>query len=133
LAYIKAYYDEPRFFSAVIACSKRLWEPPNLDIADPEKLRSALATIFSNAELDDILAGATAAETKKMLTTNSENALEKGAYGAPWFWVTNSAGVSEPFFGSDRFHFMWQYLDLPFQNFELLDKNETLETKGSKL
>jgi hypothetical protein len=28
---------------------------------------------------------------------------KQGAFGCPWFWVTNSEGKSEPFFGSDRY------------------------------
>lgn len=29
--------------------------------------------------------------------------VEKGAFGAPWWLVTNKEGVEEPFFGSDRY------------------------------
>ena len=29
-------------------------------------------------------------------------ALSRGAFGAPWLWVTDSKGRSQPFFGSDR-------------------------------
>jgi len=28
---------------------------------------------------------------------------KQGAFGCPWFWVTNLEGKSEPFFGSDRY------------------------------
>lgn len=46
--------------------------------------------------------------------------LGKGAFGSPWFWVRNGEGKEEPFFGSDRFHFMWEYLGLPWQDIEIL-------------
>jgi len=35
-------------------------------------------------------------------------------------WVRNTEGKEEPFFGSDRFHFMWEYLGLPWQDIEIL-------------
>lgn len=53
---------------------------------------------------------------------------DQGAFGCPWFWVVNTErrahgghgrggleGESEkvggePFFGSDRWHFIWDYL-----------------------
>lgn len=48
----------------------------------------------------------TAAETKEWkdkLLANTQEALDQGAFGAPWFWVRNAEGKEEPFFGSDRY------------------------------
>lgn len=42
---------------------------------------------------------------KKMLTDETAMLVEKGAFGAPWWLVTNKEGVEEPFFGSDRYVF----------------------------
>ena len=43
---------------------------------------------------------------KQRLNDNTKEALERGAFGCPWFWVCNSKGEEEPFFGSDRYvHF----------------------------
>jgi glutathione S-transferase kappa 1 len=58
---------------------------------------------------------ATEKEWKGTLTSNTKTALDKGAFGAPWIWVTNAQGVAEPFFGSDRFHFMWEFLGLAWE------------------
>lgn len=43
-----------------------------------------------------------------------------GAFGCPWFWVHDGKGNAEPFFGSDRFHYMWDYLELPHQDLVLV-------------
>ena len=41
---------------------------------------------------------------KKKLMDVTRMVVEKqGAFGNPWYWVTNSEGKSEPFFGSDRY------------------------------
>jgi 2-hydroxychromene-2-carboxylate isomerase len=46
-------------------------------------------------------------------------ARDLGAYGCPWFWVYDGKGNAEPFFGSDRFHYMWDYLDIPHEDLAL--------------
>jgi hypothetical protein len=56
------------------------------------------------------------------LTANTKEALDKGAFGVPWFWVRNAEGKEEPFIGSDRFHFMWEFLGLPWQDIAILLK-----------
>lgn len=58
---------------------------------------------FSADECAAILAAAQTPEVKDALARSTEEALQKGAYGAPWLWVTNGdEGKAEPFFGSDR-------------------------------
>jgi glutathione S-transferase kappa 1 len=57
---------------------------------------------FSNGEIETIVKAASEMEWKDRLTANTKNALELGAFGAPWHWVRNSEGKEEPFFGSDR-------------------------------
>lgn len=57
--------------------------------------------------------------------------LELGAFGAPWMWVKNGEGKEEPFFGSDRCHFMWEFLKLPWRDIEVLPKGA--EAEKSKL
>lgn len=64
-------------------------------------------------------------EWKDKLSSNTKEALDQGAFGAPWMWVTNAEGVCEPFFGSDRFHFMWEFLGLPKRDLEILPKKES--------
>ena len=59
--------------------------------------------LFSPNEVDDIMAAAETKEWKDRLLANTQEALDKGAFGAPWFWVRNAEGKEEPFFGSDRY------------------------------
>jgi glutathione S-transferase kappa 1 len=82
----------------------KLWTPPWSNITEPEVLRKELTNLnlFSAKEVDEITAAAETKEWKDKLLSNTQEALDKGAFGAPWFWVKNAQGVEEPFFGSDR-------------------------------
>ena len=68
-------------------------------------------------------------EIKKQLTANTEEAVRRGAYGAPWFWVQNGDGKEEPFFGSDRFAFMWAYLGVPTEELRIIPPEERGKAK----
>ncbi|KAI1637156.1 thioredoxin-like protein [Biscogniauxia mediterranea] len=87
---------------------------------------------------------------KDALRRNVERALARGAFGAPWLWVTRTGKGKqegreeeekekeggdgkgggeegegegeggEPFFGSDRWHFVYEYLGVPYRGVELL-------------
>jgi 2-hydroxychromene-2-carboxylate isomerase len=98
----------------------RFWSPPNLDLTQENILSKALAEatsdfvgsgsssntasrLFSDDDVKRIMEAASSQEMKDLLKETTQQAVEKGAFGAPWFWVTNSAGISEPFFGSDRY------------------------------
>lgn len=76
--------------------------------------------LFSREEVERIMQATSSKEIKDLLTATTKEALDHGAFGAPWFWVTNAAGASEPFFGSDRFHFIYKFLGLPYQDVALL-------------
>jgi glutathione S-transferase kappa 1 len=39
-------------------------------------------------------------------------------------WVRNGEGKEEPFFGSDRFAFMWTFLGVPFRDIEIIPGKE---------
>jgi glutathione S-transferase kappa 1 len=54
------------------------------------------------------------------LLANTQKVLDQGAFGAPWMWVRNTAGREEPFFGSDRFHFVYAFLGVPFHDIEIV-------------
>ena len=76
---------------------------------------------FTKSQVVDIMQAASTSKYKEALTATTKLAYEKlGAYGAPWFWITNDKGVSEPFFGSDRWAYMWDFLKIPHQNVEIL-------------
>ncbi|KAI1393742.1 thioredoxin-like protein [Hypoxylon trugodes] len=77
--------------------------------------------LFSAAEVEQILKAASSNEYKDVLRASTDEALKRGAFGSPWLWVTNEAtGKSEPFFGSDRWSHVYEFLGLPYQDVALL-------------
>lgn len=102
-----------------------MWEglgAEQLNISKPENVMRVLThqDLFSKSEAEGILAKANSPEVKAKLTKNTEFAVkELGAFGAPWFWVDNGNGKPEPFFGQDRWHYMYAFLDLPRSDLKL--------------
>ncbi|KAL7275924.1 hypothetical protein RUND412_001117 [Rhizina undulata] len=88
-----------------------LWER-SLDISQTSALAEALSPLFAPEQIAAILEGAASPEIKQGLLEKTQDAVKAGAFGAPWFVVRNARGEESPFFGSDRFHFMWQFLGL---------------------
>lgn len=141
LHYIKSNFATDTYVAAFHYLFYRFWTPENADLRDVEVLKSVLQAapagfsgkeslkasssqrkpMFTAAEVDAILAGSTAQTAKDQLTAATKEALDRGAFGAPWMWVTNDEGDEEPFFGSDRFHFMYQFLGLPYKDVSLSD------------
>jgi glutathione S-transferase kappa 1 len=82
-----------------------MWKPPNINITIPASLVDVLTDsgLFSDEQIKEIMQKATEKEWKDKLLANTQKALDLGAFGAPWLWVTNGQGISEPFFGSDRY------------------------------
>lgn len=81
---------------------------------------TALRKVFNIQEAEDILKAAQTPEIKQALNDTTRHAVEDlGAFGCPWFWVHDGLGNAEPFFGSDRFHYMWDYLGIPHRDREL--------------
>lgn len=140
LHYIRNSYDSDTFVAAFHYLFYRFWTPANADLRDAEVLRGVLADarqgfngkpdavagakpLFTAEDVDAIISAATQQAAKDQLTAATNEAIERGAYGAPWFWVRNDAGVKEPFFGSDRFHFIYKLLGLPYRDVALLDSS----------
>ncbi|KAJ7511814.1 putative glutathione S-transferase kappa 1 [Mycena galericulata] len=128
LCYIKATFPASTFEKAWLALFRGMWIAPNADISLPDPFRQTLrdTNLFSDAELDAILVAASQKEWKDRLLANTKKVLDQGAFGAPWMWVRNAKGEEEPFFGSDRFHFMWEYLGLPWKDIELIPRQAKL-------
>jgi 2-hydroxychromene-2-carboxylate isomerase len=79
------------YIEAVYQC---MWEK-QLDMADPEVIKNALAIANLNAE--EIMAGSVEPAIKQKLIENTEASVNKGSFGAPTFYVGD-----EMFFGKDR-------------------------------
>ena len=118
LHYIKRNYPQETYEAAIHHLFHSFWTPPNLNITQPAVLAKVLATapsfsgagsradskkpLFTREQIEEILGAAKSQEVKDLLTSATQEALDRGAFGAPWLWVTNGAGKEEPFFGSDR-------------------------------
>lgn len=83
------------------------------NVSQEPLLLAVWSKLFTPEELKVIMSAAGTPEYKKKLLDNTEEAVKLGAFGAPWFTVRNSKGEEAPFFGSDRFHFMYRFLGLP--------------------
>jgi len=79
---------------------------------------------FTPEEISSILAATKDQAWKDVLTENTKKVLEQGAFRAPWMWVTNGEGKQGPFFGSDRFHFLWRFLGVPYRDVEIIPRGE---------
>lgn len=118
MCYIKDHHPREKFEEAMRSLWVAIWQK-DMDISQEPLLSAALETIFTPEELKAILSATSAPEYKKKLLDNTQEALDLGAFGAPWFTVRNSKGEESPFFGSDRFHFMYQFLGLPMNDMEI--------------
>ena len=108
-------------------CFLATWEYSfitHVDISKPEGLAKLLSEYFDAAEVQEIMRLGTTKEYKDRLTANTKRALDQGAYGAPWFWMTNDKGVSEPLFGSDRWPYFLDFLGVDFQDIKIIDKGQ---------
>lgn len=118
LHYIRASYPAAVYQSAWHYLLHALWSPAKRNVSDAGVLAGVLAEapkgfrgpgtgevgekLFSEAEVKAIMDAAADDEWKGALKACVEEALGRGAFGAPWLWVTNDKGQGEPFFGSDR-------------------------------
>ena len=129
LHYIKATYADEVYEATILHLLRLFWSPPeNVNLTLHENVRLALLgvkldgerRVFAEGEVNEILREAGRNEWKNNLRSTTQEALDRGAFGAPWLWVTNEEGRGEPFFGSDRFAFVYRYLGLPVRDAELL-------------
>jgi len=122
LIYIKDNYPQEKYEEVFVQTWVRMWEQ-HWDISKPEKLAELLASLFSEQDVRNILEAANTTEVKQKLNAVTKLALDSGAFGCPWYLVTNSSGKKEPFFGSDRWHYMWSFLGVPFQDVAIKEKS----------
>ncbi|KAJ7129331.1 DSBA family oxidoreductase [Mycena epipterygia] len=134
MIYIKDHYPRDKFETVFLDLFRVLWVPPQIDLSKPDNFKNFLLKSFTSSEADAIIAGAGTPEYKTKLTEITKMVVEEqGAFGCPWFWVTNAQGKSEPFFGSDRFHFIFEFLSLPWQDIRLLPNGEPRAAQKANL
>lgn len=96
----------------------------HINIEKLDGLAKLLGTHFDDAEVKEIMRLMATKEFKDKLTQNTKDALEQGAFGAPWFKLTNANGVEEPLFGSDRWAYMWDFLGIEYEDIRIVDKTK---------
>ncbi|KAF7948709.1 hypothetical protein EAE96_007903 [Botrytis aclada] len=135
LCFIKSRYSVEVFEKTWLEIFNALWVPPQKNITIPEIFKEFLNGLgmFDEKGVEDIMQKATEKEWKDKLLENTKDALEKGAFGAPWMWVRNAEGKEEPFFGSDRFHFMWRFLGVKFKDIEIVRGEKMVGEGKAKL
>jgi glutathione S-transferase kappa 1 len=121
MIYVKERYHREKYEEAFITLWEHFFEQ-HIDISRPENMANALREKLEEHQVQEILEAASTPRIKQALTDNTRRAIELGAFGAPFFWVRNDKGHDEPFFGSDRFHFMWDYLGLPWSDISIQER-----------
>jgi len=99
----------------------------HVNIQNLDGLAKLLGSHFDEPEVKEIMRLMGTKEYKDKLTQNTKDAIEQGAFGAPWFKLTNAKGVQEPLFGSDRWAYMWDFLGVEYEDIRIVDK-----TKGEQ-
>jgi len=132
LCFIKSRHPRDKYEAAFISTFPPLWIAPHSDISKPANMATLLSKNFTAEEVEEIMTAASQPEWKAKLTANTQEVLDQGAFGAPWMMVTNSEGKREPFFGSDRFHFMWQFLGVPFTDITIIPSNGAVEVVSNE-
>ncbi|KAF2430299.1 thioredoxin-like protein [Tothia fuscella] len=121
ITFIKSSYPQSKFEDTFCDLWKAMWENHD-DLSKPKKMIDLLSKRFEPDDVKKIMEGANKPEIKQELNEKTKQALDSGAFGCPWFEVTNTNGKKEPFFGSDRFHFMFDFLGLPWQDIAIKEK-----------
>lgn len=67
---------------------------------------------FSKDEVEAVMGKIADPQVKKMLSANSEQAMEEGAFGLPWFVCENGKGEKEAFWGVDHLGQVVEFLGL---------------------
>ena len=93
-----SYQEDGDFLKYVNVIFQNMWvEPKNLN--DHEVLEKVL--MENNFDIDDFMKRISDQNIKNKLISNTENAVKKGAFGAPTIFIGN-----EMFFGQDRMEFV---------------------------
>ncbi|KAF4121198.1 DSBA-like thioredoxin domain [Geosmithia morbida] len=108
MLYVKANYPARTFHAVLARLFSAMWIPPHVNVCSDEGLARVLAEavasdgepVFTDHDVRAVLDGR--AGLKDSLASQTNKAVDQGAFGAPWFWVTNAKGETDGFFGSDR-------------------------------
>ncbi|KAF1947338.1 thioredoxin-like protein [Clathrospora elynae] len=101
LCYVKEAHPQ-QFIAIFLDIFRAMWGNGE-DVSKPEILIEVLQQRLKKDAVQEVMEKANSAPHKQQLNDNTKEALDRGAFGCPWFFVRNSKGEEEPFFGSDRY------------------------------
>jgi glutathione S-transferase kappa 1 len=129
--YVRDAYPRNVYEALFEECFKAGWVEA-IDLSKADNMMTVVKRVFDRPEdIEAVSKSPDDPAIKKQLSSNTERAFKNhGAFGCPWYWVSDGKGRQEPFFGSDRYHYMWAYLDLPHCGMELLPPGETCHTRA---
>jgi 2-hydroxychromene-2-carboxylate isomerase len=78
-----------------------------------DEIRASVSGVLSGNQFSSLWAKSQTPQVKEQLKQHTAEAISRGAFGAPFFWVRNKQGKEEPFFGSDRFDHIAHFLNEP--------------------
>ncbi|KAM0721910.1 hypothetical protein Q7P37_002835 [Cladosporium fusiforme] len=81
-------------------------------IGEPDIVAQGLERVFAKDEVRGIMESVSTPEVKGLLSANTAQALECGAFGLPWFVARDAEGREEGFFGFDRLGMVVDHLGL---------------------
>ena len=129
MLYVKDNYTREQFEKAFELLWDYSFDPTyHIDISKPDNMAKCLAETLPKDDVPKIMAAASTPKYKEMLSAQTKKAVELGAFGAPFFWMTNDKGESEPLFGSDRWAYMFDFMGVEISDLYIKDKH-----KDSKL
>ncbi|RYO74423.1 hypothetical protein DL764_010826 [Monosporascus ibericus] len=147
LHYVRDHFPAEAYLATFHYLFHAFWAL-RLDLTSAEALEKALGEIpsgfagkgtgdaarplFASAQVGEVMRAVGSQTYKDALKKATDEALRRGAFGCPWLWVTNAEGKAEPFFGSDRWHYIYEFLGLPYQDVALLPPRKP-EVADSKL
>ena len=90
-----------------------LWtQESESEIADAKVFARVLGPVLGEDVVKRHLEKIGSAEVKKQLISNTDRALNDGAFGLPWFQCTNSRGEVEGFWGFDHLGQVVRFMEL---------------------
>ncbi|KAG2420782.1 hypothetical protein HFD88_000396 [Aspergillus terreus] len=88
------------------------WVQGNAKIGQPEGFGPVLESVLGPTDAQEVLKAINQADTKAILSANTDRAFKAGAFGIPWFECTNSKGETEGFWGIDHLGQVVDFLGL---------------------
>ncbi|CCG81131.1 putative 2-hydroxychromene-2-carboxylate isomerase [Taphrina deformans PYCC 5710] len=99
-------------------CARALWRAgwtEHKDMSKPETFVEAFSTVIPQEKAKQYVKAGSESEAKEEILATTKKILADGAFGLPWFDVTNKQGETEHFFGNDRWVHITDFLGVEWK------------------